>query len=78
MSRESASDAAKLIVRVITYKENQKTMTQETANAADPRVELADERTDLAKFPTQLGLDRTTLAWISTTLTITTFPKYWY
>jgi putative membrane protein len=49
------------------------TMTQETASAAGPRVELAHDRADLAKVQTQLGLDRTTLAWIRTTLTITTF-----
>jgi putative membrane protein len=48
-------------------------MSQQTASAADPRVELARDRTDLAKVQTQLGLDRTTLAWIRTTLTITTF-----
>lgn len=48
-------------------------MTLETDGASDPRAELANSRTDFAKIQTQLGLDRTTLAWIRTTLTITTF-----
>jgi len=37
--------------------------------AADPRVELAQDGTSMAKFRTGLALDRTTLAWIRTTLT---------
>ena len=41
--------------------------------AADPRVDLAHDRTGMAKFRTQLALDRTTLAWIRTTLTLGTF-----
>ena len=40
---------------------------------ADPRLDLARERTSLAKFRTQIALDRTTLAWIRTTLTMATF-----
>ena len=40
---------------------------------ADPRVDLARERTSMAKFRTQIALDRTTLAWIRTTLTMATF-----
>ncbi len=48
-------------------------MSQETPNPADPRVDLARERTSLAGFRTQLALDRTTLAWIRTTLTMATF-----
>jgi putative membrane protein len=41
--------------------------------AADPRVNMAVDRTAMAKFRTQLALDRTTLAWIRTTLTMATF-----
>src|SRR5262245_36390887 len=48
-------------------------MTHETANPPDPRVELAQGRTNLATFRTQLALDRTMLAWIRTTLTLATF-----
>src|SRR5664279_3584068 len=44
----------------------------ETPNA-DPRVDLARNRTTLAKYRTSLALDRTTLAWIRTTLTMGTF-----
>ncbi len=44
----------------------------ETPNA-DPRVDLARNRTTLAKYRTALALDRTTLAWIRTTLTMGTF-----
>ncbi len=40
---------------------------------ADPRVDLARERTGMAKFRTQIALDRTTLAWVRTTLTMATF-----
>jgi putative membrane protein len=39
----------------------------------DPRVTLAEERTELATFRTSLSLDRTTLAWIRTTLTMSSF-----
>lgn len=39
----------------------------------DPRVDLARDRTTLAKFRTSLALDRTTLAWIRTNLTMGTF-----
>jgi len=39
----------------------------------DPRVGLAQNRTDMAKFRTQIALDRTTLAWIRTTLSMVTF-----
>jgi putative membrane protein len=38
----------------------------------DPRTALAGERTSFAKFRS-LALDRTTLAWIRTTLTFATF-----
>lgn len=44
----------------------------ETPNA-DPRVDLAKDRTTLAKFRTAIALDRTTLAWVRTTLTMGTF-----
>jgi len=40
---------------------------------ADPRNDLAKDRTSFAKFRTQLALDRTTLAWIRTALTMATF-----
>ena len=39
----------------------------------DPRIALAGERTNSAKFRTSLALDRTTLAWIRTALTFATF-----
>ena len=39
----------------------------------DPRIALAGERTNFAKFRTSLALDRTTLAWIRTALTFATF-----
>jgi len=45
-------------------------MNQQTT---DPRVVLAQDRTDMAKFRTQIALDRTTLAWIRTTLSMVTF-----
>jgi putative membrane protein len=41
--------------------------------AADPRVPLAKQRTSLATFPTAQALDRTTLAWIRSTLTMNSF-----
>lgn len=39
----------------------------------DPRTALAGKQADLANFRTQLALDRTTLAWIRTALTMGTF-----
>jgi putative membrane protein len=39
----------------------------------DPRVTLAEERTEMAVFRTSLALDRTTLAWVRTTLTMSSF-----
>jgi putative membrane protein len=39
----------------------------------DPRIALANERTNFARFRTSLALDRTTLAWIRTALTFATF-----
>lgn len=48
-------------------------MAEKYENAADPRVELAQDRTGMAKYRTSLALDRTTLAWIRTTLTMATF-----
>jgi putative membrane protein len=39
----------------------------------DPRVTLAEERTELAMFRVSLALDRTTLAWVRTTLTMSSF-----
>jgi putative membrane protein len=40
---------------------------------SDPRIALAGERTNAARFRTSLALDRTTLAWIRTALTFATF-----
>jgi uncharacterized membrane protein YidH (DUF202 family) len=40
---------------------------------ADPRTDLAKDRTSFARFRTQLALERTTLAWIRTALTMATF-----
>ena len=48
-------------------------MFDETRHSADPRVDLARNRTSMAGFRTQLALDRTTLAWIRTTLTMASF-----
>ena len=48
-------------------------MNPQAQDAADPRVNLAHERSELARYRTQLALDRTTLAWIRTTLTMATF-----
>jgi putative membrane protein len=39
----------------------------------DPRMALAGERTNFARFRTSLALDRTTLAWVRTALTFATF-----
>ena len=39
----------------------------------DPRVSLAENRTELATFRTSLALERTTLAWVRTTLTMSSF-----
>jgi putative membrane protein len=39
----------------------------------DPRVSLAENRTEMATFRTSLSLDRTTLAWIRTTLAMSSF-----
>ena len=41
--------------------------------ASDPGVDLARERTGMAKFRIQIALDRTTLAWIRTTVAMATF-----
>jgi putative membrane protein len=38
-----------------------------------PRVDQAPDRASMAKANTQLALDRTTLAWVRTTLTMGTF-----
>lgn len=40
---------------------------------ADPRVFLAEERTEMATYRTSLALDRTTLAWVRTTLSLSSF-----
>jgi len=44
-----------------------------SAQESDPRVPLAEKRTNLATFRTAQSLDRTTLAWIRTTLTMNSF-----
>jgi len=43
------------------------------ASGSDPRVALAQKRTELASFRTAQALDRTTLAWVRTTLTMGSF-----
>ena len=48
-------------------------MNTPTNEPADPRVDLARNRTTFAGFRTQLALDRTTLAWIRTTLSLAGF-----
>ena len=48
-------------------------MNHREPNTADPRVDLAPDRTGMARFRTQLALDRTTLAWIRTAITMATF-----
>jgi putative membrane protein len=44
-------------------------MSQETPNLSDPR----GDRPGMAVFNTKLALDRTTLAWVRTTLTMASF-----
>jgi putative membrane protein len=44
-------------------------MSQETPNLSDPR----GDRPGMAGFNTKLALDRTTLAWVRTTLTMASF-----
>jgi putative membrane protein len=44
-------------------------MSQETPNPTDPR----GDRPGMAGFNTKLALDRTTLAWVRTTLTMASF-----
>jgi putative membrane protein len=39
----------------------------------DPRVSLAEDRTEMAAYRTSLALDRTTLAWVRTTLSMSSF-----
>jgi putative membrane protein len=39
----------------------------------DPRVTLAEERTELAIFRVGMALERTTLTWVRTTLAISSF-----
>ena len=48
-------------------------MNEQALSTGDPRVGLAEQRTEAAKFRTQIALDRTTLAWIRTTVTMATF-----
>lgn len=46
---------------------------RESQNPPDRRVGLAADRTEMANFRAQLALERTTLAWIRTSLTLATF-----
>jgi uncharacterized membrane protein YidH (DUF202 family) len=48
-------------------------MSQEGSESGDPRVGLARNRTSKASFRSLLALDRTTLAWVRTTLTMASF-----
>lgn len=48
-------------------------MPQSSPDPVDPRVTLAQERTEMANFRTSLALDRTTLAWLRTALTMGSF-----
>ncbi len=48
-------------------------MSQSSPDPVDPRVEHTRDATGLAGFGTQLALDRTTLAWVRTTLTMASF-----
>ena len=48
-------------------------MSPQQPNTADPRVDLARNRTGMARYRTQLALDRTALAWIRTTTALATF-----
>jgi uncharacterized membrane protein YidH (DUF202 family) len=48
-------------------------MSEQATSTGDPRVGLAEQRTEAAKFRTQIAMDRTTLAWIRTTVTMATF-----
>lgn len=48
-------------------------MNDQSPTEGDPRVGLAEQRTEAAKFRTQIALDRTALAWIRTTVTMATF-----
>jgi inner membrane protein YidH len=48
-------------------------MNKPPADAGDPRIGLAHDRTSMAGYRTKLALDRTTLAWVRTTLTMASF-----
>jgi putative membrane protein len=48
-------------------------MREEAATPIDARVAGAPDRANLASYQTQLALDRTTLAWIRTALSIAGF-----
>jgi len=48
-------------------------MSESAHDAADPGVSMAHSPTLMAALRTQLALDRTTLAWIRTSLTMGTF-----
>jgi putative membrane protein len=48
-------------------------MSEQTSNPADPRLDLARQRTSMASYRTQLALDRTTLAWVRTALAMASF-----
>jgi putative membrane protein len=48
-------------------------MSEETRNPGDPSVGLANHPTHQKTFDTQLALDRTTLAWVRTALSLAGF-----
>jgi putative membrane protein len=48
-------------------------MSEQTPNSVDPRVNLARETASTASYQIELALDRTTLAWIRTALTMASF-----
>jgi putative membrane protein len=48
-------------------------MNEPTPDPLEPRAASARDRGHIARFQTQLALDRTTLAWIRTALTMASF-----
>ena len=48
-------------------------MTNQSASSSDQRTVLAPSSAEVSVFTTRLALDRTTLAWIRTTLTMASF-----
>ena len=48
-------------------------MSEPTPNPVDPRMDPARLQTSMASYRPQLALDRTTLAWVRTALTMASF-----